>query len=135
MGCNLSFTRSFNACYLVLWSECIIFRRLNTIKEFVTSFQSLILNAADFLLWKKILSITLFKMITVSRPSTLVRFFLMGRSWCTTKGGLWVGVGSPPPCKLKCLKFLLLLGTSEPKNWYPTWSQTTYWKDSISNSF
>ena len=34
----------------------------------------------------KILSLTLFKIITVSRPTTLIRIFLMKRSRCLSKG-------------------------------------------------
>ena len=47
------------------------------------------------MLWKKILSLTLFKIISVSRSSTLLRIFLMGRSRCPTMGDNW-GVGLPP---------------------------------------
>ena len=42
VGCNLSFTKSLNTSYF----EC----RLNTIKDFATSFPSLILHAVNLLL-------------------------------------------------------------------------------------
>ena len=42
--------------------------------EFSTSFSSLTLYAVNLLLWKKIISLTLFKTITISRPSTLQNF-------------------------------------------------------------
>ena len=70
------------------WTD--IFSRLNTIKLFVTYFSSLILHPVNVLLWKKILSLTLFKVITVSIPSTLIRIFFMERSGCPTKGRNWV---------------------------------------------
>ena len=64
---------------------------MNTIKIFVTSFPSLTLHAVNLLLWKKIPSLTPFKIITVKGPGTLTRVFLMGRSGCPTMGGNWVG--------------------------------------------
>ena len=60
---------------------------MNAIEEFATSLLSLNLHAVITLIWKKILSHTLFKFITISRSSTLLRVFLMGRSGCPTKGG------------------------------------------------
>ena len=64
------------------------------------------------MLWKKILLHTLFKNITVSRPRTLLRNFLMGRSGRPTKGGTWWAHWSPkvwisPFCRISSL----------PKNW------------------
>ena len=64
---------------------------MNTIKIFVTSFPSLTLHAVNLLLWKKIPSLTPFKIITVKGPGTLTRVFLVGRSGCPTMGGNWVG--------------------------------------------
>ena len=58
---------------------------MNAIKGFATSFSSLTLDAINLLLWKKILSLTLFKISTVSRPSTLLRVFDMGRLVCPAK--------------------------------------------------
>ena len=43
VGCNLSFPRSLNVS--LTWNGWIIFSRLNTIKEFATSFSSLTLHA------------------------------------------------------------------------------------------
>ena len=63
----------------------------------VSTFWSLTLHAVNFLLWKKI--------ITVSRPTTF-KIFLMGRSGCPTKQG--TGKGGFP-CKPKSLYFPLLL--------------------------
>ena len=103
---------------------------MNGLEKFATSFLFLNLHAVIILIWKKILSLTLFKIITVSRSSTLLRVFLMGRSGCPTKrgnlGGLsgsqkvwtfsfcWV---SPPPKKL-----------SHP---VPR-SHSIYWKERVS---
>ena len=87
MGCNISFTKVLK-CFLP-WNGWVIFSRLNAIKEFATSFSSLTLHAVNLLLWKKILSLTLFKIVIESRPSTLLRVFLMGRLGCLTKGGNW----------------------------------------------
>ena len=63
---------------------------MNTIKHFA-SFPSLTLHTVNLLLWKKMLSLTLFKIITVSRPSTLFKVLLMGRSGFPFKGGTWGG--------------------------------------------
>ena len=60
---------------------------MNTVKEFATFIPSLILHAVNMLLWKKILSLTLFKIITASRPSTLLKVFLMGKSGCPNNRG------------------------------------------------
>ena len=70
----------------------------NCYLKIVSSFSSLTLHTVNFLLWKKI--------ITVSRPTTF-RIFLMGRSGCPTKRGNWLGTGFP--CKPKSLNFPLLL--------------------------
>ena len=79
-----------------------MFSRLSTIKEFVTSFSSLTLHAIDLLLWKKILSFTLSKIVTVSRQSILLRFFFLERLGCSTNWTLSFFCISPPP-----------------KNWFP----------------
>ena len=73
--------------YFLPWNGWIVFSRLNAIKEFANPFLSLNLHAVNILIWKKVLSLTLFKIITVSRSSTLLRVFLMGVSGCPTKGG------------------------------------------------
>ena len=65
----------------------MIFSRLNAVEEFATCPLSLNLHALNILIWKKILSLTLLKIITVSRSSTLLSVFLMGRSGCPTKRG------------------------------------------------
>ena len=102
-SCGLQFKfRKVLKCFLPL-NGWLIFSRLNAFKEFATSFSSLTLHAINLLLWKKILSHTLFKIITVSRPSTLLRVFLMRKSGCHTNGGNWRGAGSF--CKPKSLKF------------------------------
>ena len=74
--------------------------------------------------WKKILSFTLFKIITVSASSTLLRVILMGRSGCPTKGGNLGG----SPWKPKSLNFPLLLDITPTKKIESPWSQTTYWE-------
>ena len=85
---------------------CITFSRLNSIKKFAIFFSSLTSHAINLLLRKKILSLILYKIITVSRPNTLLMIFLMERSWCPTKGGnFWEG----SPSKSKSLNFPLLL--------------------------
>ena len=45
--------------------------------------------AVNSFIWKKILSLTLFKTITVSRSSILLRVFLQGRPGCPTKKKNW----------------------------------------------
>ena len=65
---------------------------MNAIQEFATSFSYLTLHAVNLLLWNKILSLTFFKIITVSRISTLLRDFVMGRLGYHTKGGI-MGAG------------------------------------------
>ena len=57
--------------------------------NFTLLFSSLTLHAVNLSLWKKIVSPTLFKIITLSRPTTPIRFFLMGKSGCSTKGESW----------------------------------------------
>ena len=79
--------------------------------KFVTSFSSLTLHVVNLLLWKKLLSLTLSKIITVSIPLTLTRAFLMGRSGCPTEGGNRGG----SPWKSKILNFPLLLVSFSPK--------------------
>ena len=54
--------------------------------KFITRFSSFTLHAVNILLWKKIFSLTFSKVITASRPATLIRVFLMVRSRCITKG-------------------------------------------------
>ena len=45
VGCNLSFTKSLNTSYFAMY-----LRRLNTIKDFASSFLSLTLHAVNLLL-------------------------------------------------------------------------------------
>ena len=86
------------------------------------------LTCCKFVALKEIISITLFKIITVSKPSTLLRVFLMGRSWCPTKERNWVG-DLPASPEMWTYSFFWI---SPPlKNWFPpslSWSQITYWK-------
>ena len=81
--------------------------------KFVTSLSSLTLHTVNLLLWKKILSLTLFKIITVSRTTTLIRVFLMGRSGYPTKGGNWVRVSLQG---LHARTFLFCWISPPPKN-------------------
>ena len=106
---------------------------MNAIKEFAISFSSLTLHAVNLLLWKKILSLTLFKIITVSRSSIFLRVFLMGILGCSTKGGnegvfLQAQVWTFPFCWIP----------TRPKSWVylslPR-SQTTYWKKWLFDNF
>ena len=69
---------------------------MNTIKKLVISFSSLALHALNSLLWKKILSLTLFKIMSIRRPTTLNRVFLTGTSGCLTKGGNLGGLPANP---------------------------------------
>ena len=69
------------------WNRWIIFSRLNIIKGFVSAFSYLTLHAVNLSLGKKTLPLTLFKIITVSRPSTMLKVFFMGRLGCPTKRG------------------------------------------------
>ena len=101
---------------------------MNAIKEFATSFSSLTLHAVNLLLWKKTLSITLFKTITISRSSILLRVFLMGIPGCPAKGGN-CGVS---PWKPKNLNFPLW--SPPPKNWVLN-HRPHIGKKGISNSF
>ena len=98
--------------YIYIFSLAIMtyLKRLfeNCYVKIVSSFSSLTLHAVNFLLWKKI--------ITVSRPTTF-RIFLMGRSGCPSKWGNW---GGGFPCKPKSLKFPLHLDKI-----------FTYWKSHI----
>ena len=110
-GCNLSFTRSLKVSYLG-W---IIFGRLNVVKDFSFSFSSLTLHAVNLLLQKKIISLTLFKTITASRPSTVLRVFPKGRLWCPVNGGNWQEAGWGDPWKPKSLNFCLLLDITPTK--------------------
>ena len=86
---------------------------MNAIKEFATSFVNL--HAVNLLIWKKILSLTLFKIITVNGSSTLLRVFLMGRSGCPTKGGNLGGL----PASQKVWTFPLCWISPPLKNWVP----------------
>ena len=65
------------------------------------------------MIWKKILSLTLFKIITVSESSTLLRVFLMGRSGCPTKGGNLESL----PASQKVWTFIFCSISPPLKNW------------------
>ena len=88
-------------------------------------------HAVNLLIWKKILSLTLFKIITVSRPTTLIRVFLMRRSGCPTKGGNLEGLFASP--KVRSCPFRWI--SPPPKNRAPpflSWSQIIYWEKKVS---
>ena len=98
--------------------------------KFVTSLSSLTLHTVNLLLWKKILSLTLFKIIAVSRTTTLIRIFLKERSDIPLREG--TGRGSP--CKV-CMQEL-----SSSVGYHPhqksrflslSWPQTTYWEKKV----
>ena len=80
-------------------------------------------HAVNILIWKKIISFILFKMITVSRSSTLLRFLLMGRSGCPIKGGKLGGL----PTSQKVWTFRFCWISLPSKNWVPlSCDQTPY---------
>ena len=111
---------------LLTWNGLIIFSRLNAIsKDLPPLFYLYFYLAVNIFIWKKILSLTLFKITTVSRSSTLLRVFLMGRPECPTKKKNW----GKSPCKSKSLNFPLLLNITPTKKLAPPvpWSQVTYW--------
>ena len=80
--------------YFLLSNGRITLRRLNTIKDFATPFLSLTSHTINLLLWKKIVSLTLFKIITVITSSTLIRVFFVGGSGYETEGR---GLGTALP--------------------------------------
>ena len=82
-----SFTRSLNASYLEMDGQSSVDWMQS--KEFASFFSPLTLHAVNLLLSKKILPLTLLKIMTVSRPSTILRVFLMGKLGCPTKEGNW----------------------------------------------
>ena len=108
---------------LLTFKWMIIFTRFNPIKEFATSFLSLVLHAVNLLIWKKILSLILFKIMTVYRLNTLLRVLLMGRSGCQDvplregKFSFFFGGGSP--YKPKSLNFALLWDITPTKIYPP----------------
>ena len=61
---------------------------MNSIEDFANTFPSLISYSLNLLLWKKILAPTLFKIITVIRPSTIIRVLLMGDQDLQIRDGL-----------------------------------------------
>ena len=89
-------------------------------------------HAVNLLIWKKILSLTLFKIITVSRPTTLIRVFLMRRSGCPTKGGNLGGLFASP--KVRTCPFRWI--SPPPKIRAPSSflfsSQIIYWEKKVS---
>ena len=97
-------------CFLP-WNGWIIFSRLNPIKEFATSFINL--HAVHLLIQKKILSLTLFKIIAVSGLSILLRVFLMGRSGHPTTWGHLGGL----PASQKVWTFPFCWISPPLKNW------------------
>ena len=108
------------------------------------------------MLWKKILFLTLIKIIIISRPSTFIRVFLRRRPTCSTNDGIacvracvcvcvcvFVCV-FVCTCACVCVSFCKLKKETFPfywistplKNWVPlshVWSHSR--KNSISNSF
>ena len=99
--------------FFVQWILLFYLHKICNRFKIVTSFSFLTLHAVNISLLKKILSLTLLKIITVSRPTTLIRVFLMRRSSCSTKGGNWGGGRSS--CKQKSLNFSLLLDITPTK--------------------
>ena len=99
---------------------------MNAIEEFATSFLSLKLHAVNILIWKKIPSLALFKIITASKSSTLLRIVLMRRSGCPTKGGNLGGL----PASQKFWTFPFCWMPPQPKKMSPPvpWSHSIYWK-------
>ena len=99
---------------------------MNGIEEFATSFLSLNLHAVSILIWKKMLSLTLFKIITVSWSGTLLRVFLMADQVVPLKE---VICGVPQQAKKFELSptvgyhFHRKLSDSVP------WSHSIYWKN------
>ena len=93
----------------------IIFSRLNTIKEFTTSFLSLNLHGLNFLIWKTIIWLPVFKIITVSRSSTLLWVVLMGGSGCHTAGEN----SGVLPANQKVWTFPFRWISLPPKTWVP----------------
>ena len=86
------------------------------------------------------LSVTLFKIITVGRPSTFLRIFLWG-DWGFLLEALQ---GRLPPLFQKFWKFPSLSDVHSPKKLSPLsfmlslslpWLQTTHWKKVISNIY
>ena len=103
---------------------------MNAIEEFATSFLSLKLHAVNILIWKKIPSLALFKIITASKSSTLLRIVLMRRSGCPTKGRNLGGL----PASQKFWTFPFCWMSPQPKKMSPPvpWSHSIYWKKKVS---
>ena len=80
----------------------IYFNKIYNRFKFLTSFSSLTLHAVNILLWKKILSLTLF---TLSHQPTLSGFSL----WRDQHVPPREGTSGQSPCKSKSLNFPLLL--------------------------
>ena len=85
-SCRLPFKFHKVLKYFLPRNGWIIFSRLNTIKDFTNTFPSLTLHAVNSLLWKKILSLSLFKIITFSRTCLIPWIFLIGILGFPTKG-------------------------------------------------
>ena len=126
-------------CFLT-WNGLTIFTRSNTITLFVSSFLTLTLNAVNLLLWKKIFWQTLFKIITVNRPSTNIRvlvFSLCGDDDVSLRERL----GLPASPKMWALPFCWKLPSLKngfcedyrPLSMVDHWPHI-YWKESIPNS-
>ena len=114
--------------YFLFWNRWITLHRLNTIKDFATSFPSLTLHAVNLLLWKKIYSVLLF--------SKLLQYLdQLHSSGCSLCG---IRIKLSPPMS-KCLNLVLLLDVTPyqkiESSLFPSyltpflsWLQTTYWK-------
>ena len=105
---------------------------MNTSKDLVISFPSLSLHAVNLLLWKRIISVTLFKIITVIRSSTLLGVLFIGDQDFQPRKGLGralpthaqnfeppLSVGCHPHKKVEFYLFPSCLTSS------PCWSHTT----------
>ena len=88
-----------------------------------TSFSSLILHAVNLLLWKKILSLTLLRIITVCTDQAPSSEFSLLRDQDVTLRerilGKMGGGGGDSPCKTPSLNFALLLDITHTKKLSP----------------
>ena len=93
VDCNLSFTKSLNTSYFKVNGQILC--RLNTIKNFATSFPFLSLHAVNLLLWKKILS-HFFQIYYSNQTKHTPQGVFYTWSGFATRGE--TGEGSPHPC-------------------------------------
>ena len=96
----------------------------------------------NLMLWKKILSFTLFKTIIVSGLSTLLRVFLMGRSGCPTKRGdsgraplQFLITGHILEKKVSLIAFRQILPQILPAVYIFSYTVITYWKKLVRTKY